>query len=273
MDRARRAGTHVLAEVAPARRRAWPWAEASFDPAGELSRACLAVKPPGPGVCRICCGPSEGARDTCTSCRRVERGLGRELRPLTPISLTTKATALYAALKQYKGRPNHVSLRQRRRLAALIGSFLERHGSCVAPAGYDAAVVVPSLEIDRGPHPLEDTLRMVDLGGRGLVDALFRGGGRIERNIPDTMAYACRRELVEGRRMLLFDDTYTTGAHLHSAAAALGESGARSVHLLVIGRYQRLEWAPGRGLIQWAAIAENRWSEEVCVRCRARLAL
>jgi predicted amidophosphoribosyltransferase len=29
---------------------------------------------------------------------------------------------------------------------------------------------------------------------------------------------------VENRRVLLVDDTYTTGAHLHSAAAALEDS-------------------------------------------------
>lgn len=245
----------------------------AIDPVGELFGACLAVKPPGPGVCRICCGPSAGARHQCSSCQRVEHGLGRALQPVTPISLTTKATALYSALRQYKGRPNRVSLRQRRRLAALIDSFLERHAGCVAPEGYDATVVVPSLEIGFRPHPLEATMRMVGLGGLGLVDALFARGGKIARNVASSDAYECRSELVEGRRVLLVDDVYTTGAHLHSAAAVLEHCGARSVHPLVVGRHQRLEWEPGRSLIRWAALTENVWSAEACVRCGSGLAI
>lgn len=273
MDLPRRPGVRALAEAAATHRRLRPWVDGSVDPLGALSCACLAVKPPGPGVCRICCGPSEGVCEMCSSCRRVEHGLGRMLEPVTAISLTTKATALYAALKQYKGRANHVSLRQRRRLADLVGSFIERHGACVAPDGYDVTVAVPSLEHGLRPHPLEATLCMAELGGRGLVDALFTGKGKIGRNPPDMGAYVCRRELVDGRRVLLVDDTYTTGAHLHSAAAALAQSGARSVHLLVVGRHQRLEWEPSLSLIRWAARPENLWSRELCVRCRCGLAL
>jgi len=268
-----RDGVRLLAEATFERPRLRPWVDSSVDPVGALSRACLAVKPPGPGICRVCCGPSDEARDLCTSCTKVERGVDRPLHPVTPISLTTRATGLYAALKQYKGRPNHLAFRQRNRLAELIGSFLEAHRTCVAPDGYDTAVVVPSLGLGAASHPLGSTLRMAGLEGRGLADALFVGPGRLDRNVADRCAYVCRRELVEGRRVLLVDDTYTTGAHLHSAAAALEEADARSVHLLVVGRHQRSEWAPGRAQIRWAALRENVWTPNVCVRCRRGLAL
>lgn len=262
----------LLVEASLVRSRARPWTDASADPVGPLSEACLAVKPPGPGVCSVCCGPSEGVRDLCTSCRRVGHRLGRVLGPVTPISLTTKATGLYSALRQYKGRPNHVSFRQRHRLAVLIGSFLERHGSCVTPDGYDVAVVVPSHQTGLGDHPLRTTLRMAGSVGRSLVDALFVGPGTLERNVADERAYVCRRELVQDRRVLLVDDTYTTGAHMHSAAAVLEQSGALSVHRLVIARHQRLEWAPGRSLVRWASLPENLWSPETCICCRPGLA-
>jgi orotate phosphoribosyltransferase len=73
---------------------------------------------------------------------------------------------------------------------------------------------------------------------------------------------------VENRRVLLVDDTYTTGAHLHSAAAALEDTGTRAVRLLVVGRHQSWGWEPARRLLGWSTLSENRWSPQCCVRCR-----
>lgn len=233
-----------------------------------LSEACLCVRPPGAGVCRVCCGALEGHLGTCSSCRRIAIGLRSRLHPVTPISLTTRATGLYAALKQYKGKPNSVSQRQQRRIAELAGEFLGRHTDCVAPCGYDVVTVVPSFQVHSGHHPLEGTLRMVPSLAPKIVDALFLGPVAICRNVPAPDAYRCRRELVEQRRVLLVDDTYTTGAHLHSAASTLEGAGARSVHLLVVGRHQRLEWEPARRLLDLSALSENRWTIHTCARCK-----
>ncbi|SLM48267.1 putative Phosphoribosyltransferase [Nitrospira japonica] len=50
-------------------------------------------------------------------------------------------------------------------------------------------------------------------------------------------AFAVRRpRLVTGRRILLIDDVFTTGATLHECAAALSESGAKSVVALTLAR-------------------------------------
>ncbi len=158
------------------------------------------------------------------SCRQIGRLLHRWLRSVTPISLTTRHTGLYSALKQYKGRRNFVSGRQQARLADLVGSFLERHGDCVAPDGYDAVAVVPSLPARAERHPTADVLRMIPLVEHLVVEPLCEGSAGIEHNVPAADAHECRRGLVENRRVLLVDDTYTTGAHLHSAAAALEDS-------------------------------------------------
>ena len=58
---------------------------------------------------------------------------------------------------------------------------------------------------------------------------------------------------VQGQRILLVDDTYTTGAHLHSAAAALLDRGARSVALLVIGRRVHQGWGSGQAIPRLAS--------------------
>jgi predicted amidophosphoribosyltransferase len=244
------------------------WIEHVAESACGLSGACLAPRPPGPDVCGICCGALDGPSDVCRSCRQVERGLRRPLHPVTPISLTTSDTGLYAALKQYKGQPTSISRRQQLRLADLLGTFFERHGRCVAPDGYDAVVVVPSGQVRAEHHPLASTLCLLPEVGHAVVDALRRGRATIERNTPARDAYRCRRELVEERRVLLVDDTYTTGAHLQSAAAALEDARTREVRLLVVGRHQSWGWEPARQLLEWSTLAENRWSPQCCIRCR-----
>jgi predicted amidophosphoribosyltransferase len=234
---------------------------------GELVRGCLTVRPPGPDVCLVCCGALEGTGGLCWSCRRIQQGLARRLHPVTPVSLTKRTSALYSALRQYKGKANSIAGRQQIRLAELVSHFLERHESCVAPRGHDLVTVVPSQQVPSDMHPLAATLAMVPILAEQVEEVLSPGVASVGRNVPDKSAYRCDAQLVEGRRVLLVDDTYTTGAHLHSAAAALEDAGARSVHLLVVGRHQDPYWPPAQRLLEWSASPENPWLVERCVRC------
>jgi phosphoribosylpyrophosphate synthetase len=54
---------------------------------------------------------------------------------------------------------------------------------------------------------------------------------------------------VNGARVLLFDDTFTTGGTVASAAHALKQRGAVSVVALSIGRQLRADWDPSKELI------------------------
>ncbi len=59
---------------------------------------------------------------------------------------------------------------------------------------------------------------------------------------PDAAAFrvpATLRHRIDGRRMLLLDDTYVSGARAQSAAAALRRSGARAVVIVALGRVLR----------------------------------
>jgi len=47
---------------------------------------------------------------------------------------------------------------------------------------------------------------------------------------------------IEGRSVLLIDDTWTTGASAQSAAAALKAAGASATAAVVIGRHLNREW-------------------------------
>ena len=238
--------------------------------AGGLLSACMAVRPPGPGICRICCGAILGHYEECWSCRQIEERLGQPLTPITPISLAVDGTPVYTALKQYKGHHEPTARRQQLRLAGLIGIFLRHHTRCIAVEGFDAVAAVPSLQGRDGLHPLVTTLGLIGSLRPAIINALSPGTGRVARNSPSMDAYLTRHDLVVDRRILLVDDTYTTGAHLHSAAASLISAGAREIYPLVVGRRQNRAWPPSQHLAEWSALGENRWSSTRCIHCWSR---
>ena len=61
--------------------------------------------------------------------------------------------------------------------------------------------------------------------------------------VPD-MWSVDRPDTAQGRHVLLLDDTWTTGAHAQSAAAALRRAEARAVTVLVIARWLDPSWSP-----------------------------
>jgi phosphoribosylpyrophosphate synthetase len=90
-----------------------------------------------------------------------------------------------------------------------------------------------------------------------LPTALVRAVAPIGHMAPDASAFRVRESLrgqLEGRRVLLLDDTYVSGARSQSAAAALRIAGARSVVILVLGRVLR----PDRSVLHAAFLDRHR---------------
>lgn len=244
--------------------------------AGGLVAGCLPVRPAGSAACATCHGalapgtgtappgPGTGA-PTCGTCRTVAVQLTRPLAPVTPVSLTTAGSRLHRALCAYKtGRPGaHLDAR---RLSGLLTLFLRRHMACASPGGADAVLVVPSLGGGRpAPHPLLGVLGGVP-GIPPVLDWLVPGPGTVRHRRAAPDGFACARPL-HGRRVLLVDDTYTSGAHLQSAAAAATSAGALVVHGLVVGRFVRGGTAPEDELLDWARA--RPWEPARCTRCAA----
>jgi len=71
-----------------------------------------------------------------------------------------------------------------------------------------------------------------------------------------------RPKHITGKRVLLVDDVYTTGATLRAAAAALKEAGARRVCVLTLARVdRRRETAPGAPKVRRAHAATSFGSD------------
>jgi orotate phosphoribosyltransferase len=90
-------------------------------------------------------------------------------------------------------------------------------------------------------------------------------GTSVDHNRADEEAFAVV-EGVTGLRVLLVDDTFTTGARAQSAASALRRANARVVVVLAVGRVISPQWNDNcRAIWEQAQRREFRFDE--CCWC------
>jgi hypothetical protein len=196
----------------------------------------------GPGVCRTCFGPARPGSSRCFQC-----GLHAECAPgslasvVLPMAYAVKGGPLARSLWLYKSqRPGAAAAR--RALTVLLLVFLREHGRCAWRAagltGPTHLAVVPSSRGRAGPHPLrsmtEPYLRLP------WADLSVRPGGQDGERDLDPGRF--RAAPLDGSRVLLLDDTWTTGASAQSATMALRRAGASAVAVIVLGRHVAPPW-------------------------------
>ena len=180
--------------------------------------------------------------------------LGLPLAPVLPAHLCPVPGPLYTVLMGYKEAPvDEARRRFAQRVSHLFADFFVLHRTCLAEAtgdGVDLIVPVPSSS-----RPGRASLEAVDglgalcassvpSGAAWIPGVLQRAGGGIGHMRPNAGAFAVPgswHATVRGARVLLFDDTYVSGARAQSAAAALRRRGARSVLIVPLGRVIRPE--------------------------------
>lgn len=151
---------------------------------------------------------------------------------------------MHTLLRDYKDGSARTRAVLGERVAALAGRFLWHTGPRLAPDGWDAVSVIPSTAGRESPHPLESALvRSAWLAPQlasGLLEPGPRAGLASHRRAGDAVfsvtagrAGACP---LDGMRILLVDDTWTTGARAQSAASALTAAGAAVAGIAVLGR-------------------------------------
>jgi len=238
----------------------------------------LPVPPARPGVCAICHGPARDGHPDCWCCRAVSDALSRHgpdvaARPVVvPAAVFRVGDPLHRVLRGYKDAPAVTARRHfAGRLRTHLADFLAAHGECIAAAGggaTDALAVVPSSGRTALALPPGRSAAPGDAAARplaGVVDTvaalagpdrvvLRRGPGRTGHLAPHPEAFEVCGD-VRGRRVLLLDDTWVTGARMRSAGAALVRGGAVAVTMVAAGRAIDVGARPA--VARWWAWAER----------------
>jgi hypothetical protein len=225
------------------------------------------VLPSGPGVCEICHGAPGPGFDRCSSCVRTMKQVVRPVRRVVPISLYQTPGQLWKVLRDYK---DGFTATQRRQftlqVAATIGRFLVAHQRCITGSGqtpWDVIATVPSSHGRVGTHPMRQALGMLPpaFGGQE-AELLGQGSVPVDHRQADDRGFLVRTE-VRGARILLVDDTFTTGARVQSAASALQLAGGHVLAAVVVGRVIRPEWSTESAAL-WRAAQSRRFSFDTC---------
>lgn len=213
----------------------------------------------GPGICRVCRGPALDS-DMCSRCRSTEEILGGATCDHTfflayadgqnPGGWSQSAQTM----RLYKDTPPTALCVDHVHELTFVVTWL--HDGCMrtADGGWDAAAFVPSRTPREGLHPVTGIARNVSRlsaddpasGGPHQIKrvGLEPGSVSVKRAananrfaVPDNW-----RPRVEGKRVLLVDDTWATGTSIQSAAAALKSAGATSVTGLCVARWLGWDW-------------------------------
>ena len=194
-------------------------------------------------VCQYCHGCPSANSTSCDSCRLTISQVTYPCTLVVPITLYGGLSQVHTILKRYKDPTYYSSGQLQLQTLAMLVHFLNLHQNCVeAAAGgpWDSITTIPSTSGRTGQHPLATLVKRSKTIGHLYVDALTLGSGTATaRHASDTAFIAAG---VTDRRVLLVDDTFTSGARGQSAASAIGLAGGEVAALLPIGRYFNPSW-------------------------------
>lgn len=204
------------------------------------------VLPAGSGICSIC---HTFIDPTYTKCYKCLQANFTDV--VVPITYSEHLGQMHTALRNYKDSPVPAQNYAMPRLAGVLWRFIASHELCVAQKtgveAFDLVTTVPSSMPQSDDQrsnfrtmigwcdPIKDRYqRVLMASGHGSMERIFDAG-----------RYSVTERL-DGMRVLLLDDTWTTGAHAQSAAYTLKNAGATHVGVVVIGRHIRPEWDVGQ---------------------------
>jgi phosphoribosylpyrophosphate synthetase len=166
---------------------------------------------------------------------------------VAPVSLAPGGDQFARELSTYKRTGLTEGLRRRRTvgLAAVLWRWLDVHERCLASrvgvGRFDVLTSVPSTT-GRVEHPLRRLVAGVVAGGADrYADLVAIDRTDVGQRTQAVDRFRATRDLTGGR-VLVVDDTWTTGAHAQSASAALKAAGAIAVGIVVLGRWINPEY-------------------------------
>lgn len=206
------------------------------------------VPPHMNGLCTICTAPTSGAQyPLCLPCENRARSGAQLARgvvmlswaPMSPVN--GYSAQGYMDLRQYKepsADPNQIV-----RLQALHYLAIMKHAECVLP-GYRsrpfAITHVPSTSgLRPGSHPVADRFVSMFAPTRPRVSPEYIGpvgGDRNQRRLFNPANWQIDLDqLGDADRVLIIDDTWVSGGHVQSLAAAFEGAGIKA-RAVVLGR-------------------------------------
>jgi hypothetical protein len=203
--------------------------------------AGILVPPPygAADVCAWCrCKPGEGY-DLCYGCGQANNRLFAPCPLIVPVSLYEIPSQLHHLLRNYKDGLSSQRSEFSVKVVCVLCTFLHHHRACIglsAGGDWDVITSVPSTSGKRaGEHPLVRALRAVPAFFEQHEELLAPGPTLVGHNRFSDEGFRVTRPVV-GRRVLLVDDTLTSGARAQSAASALNLAGATVVAIVPVGR-------------------------------------
>ncbi|MGW2050608.1 hypothetical protein ACWCPF_36350 [Streptomyces sp. NPDC001858] len=235
---------------------------------GELSAryANFLVHPllPGPGVCQVCRGTAKPGYPTCWQCQEARKILGSKVADaVVPVSLALKNEQYANELWRYKNTAGAQQRYFRTGLAAVLWRFLEQHEACIAAhcavPGFDIVTTVPSTS-GREDHPLRTMVADVVGATRNRYRDLLAPSPDAAALGRTASSWRYSSSALWGGNVLLVDDTWVTGHHAQSAAAALKTAGVASVAVIVLGRHLNLTYGDTATLVEQARLRSFSWN-------------
>lgn len=219
-----------------------------------LTENLVPVPREGEDVCPMCHSWKFPTDPMCSNCLQVTTELSFPCPEVIPISLYRKPSQLRDWLKFYKPGVEGFEPRYGTAIAAILELTLARQGKRLADrvGQWDYMAVVPSTRPSES-HPLEERLRLIGFE-KQLVRPLSRTQVSLGHRVMSDTGYAATAD-VNGKKFLLVDDVYTTGARSQSAASALQIAGGSVVAIVVIGR---------RINVEYNEFTERVWDRQQC---------
>lgn len=202
-------------------------------------------------TCMTCGAPVDGW-DQCFPCRRHQDvdGIADLVVPLTYAVDRAQSGIL---VRHYK---DDISAQARARHSRVIRRLLYlglmKHQQCIEKRmgrRVNARVTVPSLRNRAGVHPFTAIARAMNaVDDRLALTASASATG--ERTLSASHFHITPEQRLDGKHILVLDDTWTTGANTQSAALTLRRAGAAHISILVIGRWISPSYGPNAAFIR-----------------------
>lgn len=190
-------------------------------------------------TCTVCTTPCVGF-ETCHPCLQHRREPGLRGDRVGVLTYAVQAEQSGYVMRGYKALPQPVS--EHRDIVALLCLLgLTQHGSCperLAGLAVSHWATVPSLPAKPGEHPLR---RLVAQAAPGQELTLTARPTQAPRAF--SPAHFSSPPLTSPSHVLVIDDTWASGGHAQSAAAAVRAAGACQVSILVVARWIDPAWS------------------------------